>query len=313
MWKRSQFFIVNSQRSQEDEKNRIFCAVSASRLRAAQAYSLNWNSKQSPSITVAIQRIIAHSLLPSSTAMEFTTFSVIVLLIAFVWSGFVRSGLGFGGAGLMYPIAFLAIDSVVFIVPIVGVQLLIFSGITLALGGYKKVDWSTTLKLTLAIMPAYLVGVFGLLNFPEFWLLMLVYMFILLYSLGYMLDYQLKPSAWLNLPIITLGAYIGRLVISWCAFSGHGGITVFTTFTSARVYVCIVVYYGHNQVGDFTLFWGGFAVRASIVVVACCDHWASVGNKVAPSIMTINLDAFYRWMGWALFALSVIGLFRHLG
>ncbi len=51
--------------------------------------------------------------------MEFDLFTITVLIIAFLWSGFVRAGLGFGGAGLMYPVALIAVDSILFLVPIV--------------------------------------------------------------------------------------------------------------------------------------------------------------------------------------------------
>lgn len=243
--------------------------------------------------------------------MEFSTFSIVVLLIAFTWSGVVRSGLGFGGAGLMYPIAFLAVDSVVFIVPIVGVQLLIFSGITLALGGYKKVDWKTTLKLMLVIMPMYLVGVFGLLNFSEFWLLMLVYLFMLLYSLAYIVDYQIKPSVWLNLPLILLGAYMGGLSLS-----------------GAPLVAAVALQYLHRSQARESMFVLWFVMVA--IKLATLNHFqidlqlehqlwllpaATIGHflglKLHTKLMNINQTLFYRWIGVALFGLSLIGLVRH--
>ena len=146
--------------------------------------------------------------------VDFTPITIIVLLIAFWWSGFVRAGLGFGGAGLMYPVAFLVIDSVIFIVPIVGVHLLFFSGLSLARGGYKKVDWQTVNKLLLIILLPILVGVFGLLQMPDFILLMSVYAILIAYSLSYIFSFKLKPSPWLNVPILLIGGYVSGLSLS---------------------------------------------------------------------------------------------------
>ena len=78
--------------------------------------------------------------------MEFDLYTIVILMIAFWWSGFVRAGIGFGGAGLMYPVALLAVDSILFLVPIICVQLLIFSTATL-IKDHHLIDWKTLGKL----------------------------------------------------------------------------------------------------------------------------------------------------------------------
>ena len=70
--------------------------------------------------------------------------------LIFIWSGFVRSGLGFGGAALTLPILLYIVDNPLFWLPIIACHLLIFSGLTLY-NRLDNVDWSY-LKKALVIM-----------------------------------------------------------------------------------------------------------------------------------------------------------------
>ena len=56
----------------------------------------------------------------------------------FIWSGFVRSGLGFGGAVLSLPFLLLVHNQALVFLPLISVQLLIFSSITLVLNNRRS-------------------------------------------------------------------------------------------------------------------------------------------------------------------------------
>ncbi|MDP4916981.1 MAG: hypothetical protein NWR12_04615 [Haliea sp.] len=62
-------------------------------------------------------------------------FGLIGLL--FVWSGFVRSGLGFGGAVLSLPFLLLVLNAPLVFLPIISVHLLIFSGLTIVMARFQ--------------------------------------------------------------------------------------------------------------------------------------------------------------------------------
>jgi len=53
-----------------------------------------------------------------------------VVGIIFIWTGFVRSGLGFGGGALGLPLMLFVFNKPVFWLPIIGFQLLFFSMLT---------------------------------------------------------------------------------------------------------------------------------------------------------------------------------------
>ena len=73
--------------------------------------------------------------------MDFTLIEIIFISLIFVWIGFVRTGLGFGGAVLGLPLLMLVGGSPIDWLPIIGIHLLFFSGIALV-NSLKTIDWS---------------------------------------------------------------------------------------------------------------------------------------------------------------------------
>ena len=146
--------------------------------------------------------------------IDFSLYTIAVLCIAFIWSGFVRAGLGFGGAGLMYPVALLAVDSVLFLVPIICVQLIFFASITL-FKDFGKINWPVMKRAFLIILPPFMVGVFGLIQLPELWVLLTLYIIIIAYSCNYLLySEKLTPKPWLDYPLLLVGGYVSGLSLS---------------------------------------------------------------------------------------------------
>jgi len=111
--------------------------------------------------------------------LEWYQYALIALV--FVWSGFVRSGLGFGGAVLSLPFLLLIHNAPLAYLPLIAVHLLVFS--SLAVWQNQKrtqrenqqsgeqhegtVDWRY-LKYSLAVMIVpKLIGVFGLITLPN--------------------------------------------------------------------------------------------------------------------------------------------------
>jgi len=68
--------------------------------------------------------------------LSIAQYSLIALI--FVWSGFVRSGLGFGGAVLSLPFLLLVLDEPLVFLPIIAVHLLVFSSLTIWLNNRKR-------------------------------------------------------------------------------------------------------------------------------------------------------------------------------
>ncbi len=157
---------------------------------------------------------------------EITIIQAVFVGLLFVWSGFVRSGIGFGGAALSLPLLLLIIDQPLFWLPIVATHLLIFSCVTL----YKRldnVDWSYLKKALWVIFIPKIIGVMGLLNLPSDILVIMIYGITFVYGLTYVFNYTFKSeNRYVDRILLILGGYasgtslIGAPLIS-AVFARH--------------------------------------------------------------------------------------------
>ncbi|MDH5396447.1 MAG: sulfite exporter TauE/SafE family protein, partial [Gammaproteobacteria bacterium] len=97
---------------------------------------------------------------------DFTHLQIFLIALIFIWSGFVRSGLGFGGAALGLPLMLLVYNKPVFWLPIIGMHLLFFSALTLRTR-FKNVAWPYLFRTMIIIVPTTIIGVFGLISLPN--------------------------------------------------------------------------------------------------------------------------------------------------
>ena len=125
-----------------------------------------------------------------------------------MWAGFVRSGLGFGGAALGLPFMLLIYDRPVYWIPIIGAHLLFFSGLTLRTR-LNDVDWRYLKSSLVYILPPTLVGVFGLINLPNLWIVTFIYSVTLFYAVMWVFNKSIhSESRWLDKILLVSGGYI---------------------------------------------------------------------------------------------------------
>jgi hypothetical protein len=128
--------------------------------------------------------------------------------LIFIWSGFVRTGLGFGGAALGLPLMLLVYDQPIFWIPVIGSHLLFFSGLTLS-NRLHRVDWAYLYRSGRLILPAAIAGVFGLLNLPNAVLLFLIYAITLVYAVCWVLNKAItSQSQWVDNLLLLFGGYV---------------------------------------------------------------------------------------------------------
>lgn len=138
----------------------------------------------------------------------FNGWQLLATALVFTWSGFVRSGLGFGGAALGLPFLLLIHDQPIFWIPLIGIHLLFFSGLTLS-NRLHNVDWAYLARSGRLILPAAMAGVFGLLNLPNNWLLLLIYSITLAYALLWALNKAIQSRhVWADNLLLLLGGYV---------------------------------------------------------------------------------------------------------
>ena len=229
--------------------------------------------------------------------------------LIFIWTGFVRSGLGFGGAALGLPLLLLIDDHPVHWLPVIGFHLLFFTSLTLRTR-LDNVDWNYLMRSSRFIVPAAIVGVFGLLNLPNTWLLLMIYSITLFYAL-----------IWLfNRAIHSHHRMVDRLLLVL------GGYIAGTSLTGAPLMVAVYMRnVARHQLRNtlFVLWFVLVVIKMSTFAVLGVDLQALsalallplaaighlLGLKTHEAILH-NDALFKRWIGGGLLVISVIGLWH---
>lgn len=145
---------------------------------------------------------------------DFSALDIVLTAILFIWTGFVRSGLGFGGAALGLPLMLFIYDKPVYWLPIIGLHLLFFSGLTLRTR-LHDVDWAYLKSALFYILPPVLIGIFGLLNLPNRWVVTFIYSITLFYAVMWLLNKSLhSESRWLHKILLIFGGYIAGISLT---------------------------------------------------------------------------------------------------
>lgn len=145
---------------------------------------------------------------------ELSSPQLIATALVFVWTGFVRAGLGFGGAALGLPLLLFINSDPLYWLPMIGLHLLFFSGLTLW-SRIRVVDWRYLFNAGTFIVPAAIAGIFGLLNFPNAWMLIFIYSVTLSYGLMWLMNAQIRSNnPWLDRALLVSGGYVAGTTLS---------------------------------------------------------------------------------------------------
>lgn len=143
-----------------------------------------------------------------SLLIDFSTTELGLIALIFMWTGFVRSGLGFGGAALGLPLMLFIYDKPVYWLPVIGTHLLFFTSLTLR-SRLNNVDWGYLKKSSIYIIPPALVGVFGLITLPNNWLIIFIYSVTLFYAIIWFLNMNIRSNnEWLDRFLLAVGGYV---------------------------------------------------------------------------------------------------------
>tara|TARA_B110000967_G_scaffold209616_1_gene266627 strand:+ start:2889 stop:3626 length:738 start_codon:yes stop_codon:yes gene_type:complete len=241
--------------------------------------------------------------------MSFTSLEITIIALIFTWIGFVRTGLGFGGAVIGLPILMLVGGSPIDWLPIIGIHLLFFSSITLS-NSLKQVDWGYLKKSVPWILPAKILGVIGLLNLPPSVMTIIVYSITGFYAISWMLNTKITSQKnWVNHLLLILGGYISGTSL-------NGGALLVAIYTQN-----IEVKKLRNTL--FVLWFILVSIKMSAFVVAkVYIDWqfsllllpvAGLGHYLglkAHDKIVVNDTKFKRWMGSGLLLVCIVGVLK---
>ena len=234
-----------------------------------------------------------------------------MIAIIFTWIGFVRTGLGFGGAVLGLPILMLIGGSPIDWLPIIGIHLLFFSSITLS-NSLRQVDWQYLKKSLPWILPAKIIGVIGLLSLPPNVMTVIVYLITILYSLTWINNSQIiSKKTWVNNLLLFFGGYLSGTslmggVLLVAVYMNHIDLKKLrNTLFVLWFFLVSIKMVAFMAVGVY-IDW---RFSLMLIPVAALGHF--IGLRMHERM--IKSDAkFKRWMGVVLILICVVGLMKVL-
>jgi len=239
--------------------------------------------------------------------MILTPLEIVTIGLIFTWIGFVRTGLGFGGAVLGLPILMLVSGSPIDWLPIIGIHLLFFSSITL-LNSLKQVDWKYLKQSLPWIIPAQMIGVIGLLSFSPIVMIVVVYSITSFYAITWIINKNIASKKnWVNRLLLIMGGYIsgtslmgGALLVAVYAANIEIKKLRNTLFVLWFLIVSI-------KMAAF-LFVGVFIDwKFSLMLIPVAGIGHIIGLKVHDQLIK-NDAKFKQWIGSALLLVCIIGL-----
>ena len=240
--------------------------------------------------------------------------------LVFVWSGFVRSGLGFGGAVLALPFLLLIVNDPLVFLPLIGMHLIFFSTLIMvqstrdkASEQLKTINWQYLKRsLWIMIIPK-MMGIIGLLTLPPVIMSTIILLIVLAYAIGYIVNRPIEIKTKLQeYGFLGLGAYV----------SG-------TSLTGAPLIVPVVasrVKKHELRNTLFVLWWILTSIKlVSFVIVGvdlqlihhvwllpCAFIGHLLGNRMHTYLVEQETPTFYRILGIALVIVSLTGLIKPL-
>ena len=254
--------------------------------------------------------------------LEFWQLAAIGLL--FVWGGFVRSGLGFGGAVLTLPFLLMIYNAPLVFLPIIAIHLLFFSFITVLLSHRKTsrsgvaerrgtVNWTFLRYALLLMIIPKLIGVAGVITLPATIVSSFIFVVVLVYGVSYVLDRPFKSNNnWLDAVFMILGGYVsGTSLIA---------APLIVPVAAGRVEhyqlrdTLFVLWFVLVAVKLSAFLWTGVDLqwRHQLWLLPCATAGHLLGLRFHEYTLQADTKIFFRYLGFGLLAVSVAGLVRLL-
>ena len=243
--------------------------------------------------------------------LEFTTLQIILICLIYIWSGFVRSGLGFGGAALGLPLMLLVYDQPIFWLPVIGTHLLFFSALTLRTR-LKSVSWEYLLRSMIIIVPTTIAGVFGLISLPNKVMVIFIFAVTLFYAVMWLFSVAIHSSnKWVDRFLLAVGGYIAGTSLSGAPLI----VAVYMRNMPAQFLRNTLLMLWFVLVSIKMTTFAAFDVDLQFYTALMLIPVAAIGHFIGIKMHDVILQKdqqFKRIIGGALLLVCVIGLWKVL-
>ena len=248
----------------------------------------------------------------------------------FIWSGFVRSGLGFGGAVLALPFLLLVKNDPLLFLPIISIHLLVFSS-WIAWQGSRttkqqaklatergeapqeaqgNIAWGYLKKaLGIMIVPK-LIGVFGLLTLPGNIVTGVIFVIVAIFAVSYILN---KPFYTNNKFLDTIFLMLGGYVSGTSLIGAPLIVSVFATKVPRHQlrdtlfvlwFILVMI-----KMASFLIAGIDLQLIHQLWLLPCALIGHVFGQKLHNRIQKAETPVFFQFVGWALLTVCGFGLY----
>ena len=249
-------------------------------------------------------------------------YQYLLIALIFIWSGFVRSGLGFGGAVLSLPFLLLVDNQPLVYLPLIAVHLLVFSALTVWQNQRKQgrrstsesapestVDWAYLKKaLSIMIVPK-IVGVLGLLTLPAGLMTGIIFGIVSVYSISYIINRPFKSNhPVLDTGFLMLGGYISGTSLIGAPLI----ISVFATHVAKHQLrdTLFVLWFILVTIKMAAFIYAGVDLQLihHLWLLPCAAVGHVIGLRFHHRILEGDPKVFYRVLGVTLLIVSLVGI-----
>lgn len=249
-------------------------------------------------------------------------YQYVLIGLIFAWSGFVRTSLGFGGAVLALPFLLLVVNEPLVFLPIIAIQLLLFSS-WIAWNGHRQlqkegaagaspksnIDWGYLFKaLKIMIIPK-LIGVVGLLTLPAKVMTSIIFGIVIIYAIGYVLNKPFKSkNKYVDYVLLALGGYVSGtsligapLIVA--VFATHVAKEQLRDTMFVLWFILVVI-----KMVSFLIAGVDLQLIHQLWLLPCAFIGHLMGEKAHRYMLKADTGLFFRVLGAVLILVSVVGL-----
>lgn len=262
-------------------------------------------------------------------------FQYVGIGIIFAWSGFVRTGLGFGGAVLSLPFLLLIVNDPLVFLPLIAAHLIFFSSLVF-LSNWRKhrravnattegegdkslsaalgIDWKYLWSAMKVMIIPKLIGIIGLVTLPADVMSIFIFVIISAYAVGYIVNRPIKiRSKWTERGLLALGGYISGssltgapLIIPPFAQNVAKERLRNTLFVNWQILTAL-------KLASFVALGVNLQLIHHLWLLPCAFVGHVIGERVHQKLVQAEGNTFFRVLGIALLVVSAVGLLKTFG
>jgi len=246
---------------------------------------------------------------------DLSTLELLGVALIFIWSGFVRSGLGFGGAVLAIPFLLLIHDDALVFLPLIAVHLIVFSvWITWRGKQSQTPDWAYLRKALKVMILPKMLGVMGLLTLPAQVTSIIILTVVSFYALGYVINRPIQVrNIWTERALLAGGAYFSGTSLTGAPLLIPAFASRVSKHQLRNTLFVLWLILTAIKLASFVAFGVDLQLIHHLWLFPCALIGHVIGERFHQRILAAETPTFFRVLGLTLLAVSAVGLLRAFG